>query len=198
MRKLSLLFIAVLALMAAPAAQAQVSGPGAVPDPGSTRWDYASTLEEYQSWSMTKKIQIYRQVVADPFYIKWIHTKLTDEQAQDPSLGGFDPYLKWLPLSPYDLLQIDMLVKHYEVAIPKLTDLLYKRWVHLHFDQSPEGEPNGESESPRSSGGSAAVKHEAAPAATVGQNRNSAYLATTGPEKYDGEIQVVVNPNNPN
>ncbi len=111
-----------------------------------------------------------------------------------------DRYLQYLPISPLEYLQIDMQTRHYEIAIPRYLFEWHLRWIHFHEAEAraiygdtyvdsalagvpveTEGEGNG-----------------LATRTTVGTNRNVASTFTPAPETFQGEIQVVVNPNNSN
>jgi hypothetical protein len=185
MRRIALLSIALTALLAAPAT--------AQNPPGTPPWEMAGTLEEYRSWSLEKRIEVYRAVVADPFYLQWRGRRLAERESRDPSLGGYDELLSFLPLSPQDMLKIDMLLRHYEVVVPRITNQLHQRWLSLHF-----GPVIGLSHSDATSGTESIERDSpvARTKSTVDTNRNSAYDYSPAPDDYDGEIQVVVNPLN--
>jgi hypothetical protein len=185
MRRTALLSIAVAVLLAAPVA---AQGP-----PEEVPWNAAQSLEEYRSWSLEHKIEIYRQVVAHAYFTQWNGRRLAHVDARDPSRGGYDELLTFLPLSPQDMLKIDMLLRHYEVAIPRVTHELHQRWLSIHF-----GAGAGPGQSDATAGDDHIVTDTpiAWNKATVATNRNSAYLYSTTPDDYDGEIQVAVNPFN--
>jgi len=193
MKRIVLLSIAVAVLLAGAATAQQSRGTGS--------WDQPRTLEEYNSWSLDKKIETYRAIVKEQFYVDWAARTLPEREAWDPSLGAYDPLLQWLPLSTQDMLEIDMLLRHYEVAVPYMTHLLHRRWLDLHFGPSIEPSPHGAAPTPdrgAQDAGAAAAPPDGGPLATVGTNRNSAYDYSPAPDNYDGEIQIAVNPLNAN
>jgi len=114
--------------------------------------------------------------------------------------AAVDAFLKKMPLSPLDLWQIDMEVKHYEVFIPKFIQDLHVRWVELNeplarklygdtrVDQILAHWPADTGEDilgdPRK--------------ATVGTNKNVASTSTPAPTEFQGEIQIAVNHRNTN
>ena len=111
-----------------------------------------------------------------------------------------DRYLKYMPISPLEYLQIDMNIHHYEIAIPRYLFEWHLRWIHFHeaeartiygdtyVDAALAGVPVDVD------GG----ENGLATRTTVGTNRNVASTFSPAPETYQGEIQVAVNPNNPN
>ena len=113
-----------------------------------------------------------------------------------------DQYLAFMPISPLEYLQIDMETRHYEVSVPRFLFEWHTRWIELHeadarkmygdtyvdsilagwpVDTSGEADGNG-----------------LATRTTIGTNRNVASTFNPAPETFQGEIQVAVNPNNPN
>jgi len=112
-----------------------------------------------------------------------------------------DRYLAYMPISPLEFLEIDMRERLYEVAIPRYLFEWHARWIKLHetkaralygdnyVDSLVSGVP---AEVDGEAGGGLLFK------ASVGTNRNVASTFLPEPETYQGEIQVAVNPNNPN
>src|SRR4029079_3140132 len=52
--------------------------------------------------------------------------------------AAVDAFLKKMPLSPLEYLQIDMEVRHYEVFIPEYILKLHVRWVELNEKRARE------------------------------------------------------------
>jgi len=112
-----------------------------------------------------------------------------------------DSYLSYLPISPLEYLQIDMQKNHYEVAVPRFMFEWHQRWIELHeadarkmygdtyVDSVLAGWPIDTGEE---------ADNGLATRTTIGTNRNVATTFNPAPETYQGEIQVSVNPNNPN
>jgi len=179
------------------------------PTPGS-KWTLPQTYSEYLKIPLNEKIKTYREVIKDRFFKQWATKKIQGKAAEDPSLGAFDEYLGWLPLSPVDMLEVQMVLTHTEFAIPRMAGLLNERWITIHFGQSSTGggqatpgtndDPSGQSPSspPATASSAQASPPGSGPLATVGTNRDSAYLYSPPPDNFDGEIQVVVNPLNAN
>ncbi|HEX9942187.1 MAG TPA: DNRLRE domain-containing protein [Thermoanaerobaculia bacterium] len=117
-----------------------------------------------------------------------------------------ESFLKFLPLSPLDYFAIDMEVRHYEVAIPKAVYEAHARWVRLHEtkarqlfgDAHVDSVLSGWPAEPGAAGAPTKNLQNLAAAATTGGNRNLAATDVPAPLDYQGEIQVVVNPNNAN
>ncbi len=111
-----------------------------------------------------------------------------------------DRYLQYMPISPLEYLVIDMRTRHYEVAIPRFLFEWHLRWIQLHeadaraiygdnyVDSVLAGVPV------ETEGGEGGL----ATRVSVGTNRNVASTYSPAPETFQGEIQVAVNPNNPN
>ncbi len=127
--------------------------------------------------------------------------------AADPMLQGrgsdqaaMDRYLKLLPLSPLEYLQIDMETRHYEVAVPLYIEELHRRWLRLNeaTARSQYGDAYVDlvlSDWPADTG---ADELGLGLKATVGTNRNAGSTSTPAPTAYDGEIQIAVNHRNTN
>jgi len=118
--------------------------------------------------------------------------------------AAVDAFLKRMPLSPLEFLQIDMEVRHYEIFIPEYILKLHVRWVELNekrarelygdekVDQWLSGWPV---DTGRDELGDWGIWNKVV---TVGTNRDVASTATPAPTDYDGEIQIAVNPHNLN
>jgi hypothetical protein len=48
----------------------------------------------------------------------------------DPA--AVDAYLRELPLSPREILSIDMERRHFEIAVPRVVEDWHNRWIALH------------------------------------------------------------------
>ncbi|MDX1998303.1 MAG: sialidase family protein [Thermoanaerobaculia bacterium] len=151
-----------------------------------------STTELHQ-----KLLPLYHAVKADAALL-----------ASDPAARGLgndqaamDAFLKRMPLSPMEFLQIDMEVRHYEVMVPKHIALAHERWVVLNEKIAREhyGDPYVDmvfSGWPADTG--LEELGENAIAATVGTNKNVGSTGTPVATQYDGEIQIAVNHRNTN
>lgn len=111
-----------------------------------------------------------------------------------------DEFLKKMPLSPLDLWQVDMQVKHYEVFIPSFIQDLHVRWIEVNEKLARElyGDTRVDqilSRWPVHTGEDVLGDPLRA---TVGTNRNVASTFTPAPTNYDGEIQIAVNHRNTN
>ncbi|MEM8963775.1 MAG: sialidase family protein [Acidobacteriota bacterium] len=123
---------------------------------------------------------------------------------------AIERYLEYLPMSPKELLEIDMLVRVYEHMVPRHIHEWHYRWIYMHQDLAKEH--YGETQVRYVLDEIARVNPEPATPATdeattgttgptradVGTNRNVASLEMPAPDRYQGEIQLAVNPNNPN
>ncbi|MCP4662429.1 MAG: exo-alpha-sialidase, partial [bacterium] len=108
-----------------------------------------------------------------------------------------DRYLSYLPISPMLMLEIDMYLNTWEIAVPRIIAEWHQRWIELHEKEAVEmygkAYVQGRLNPVANDGGTGAPAWMTK--ATVGTNRNSAATSTPAPEDYQGEIQVVVNPN---
>ncbi len=138
---------------------------------------------------------VYHRLMGDPTY-----------QALNAALDGrfedratVERLLEYLPMSPLELHKLDMHLNHYEVASPRYLAEWHVRWIELHRDLAEAHYGTAYVEA-LLEGAAEAWKETDAGAidASVGTNRNSAATFSPAPLDYQGEIQVVVNPNNPN
>jgi hypothetical protein len=115
--------------------------------------------------------------------------------------AAVDALLKRMPLSPLEYLQVDMEVRHYEVAVPRFLQELHVRWIELNepLARSIYGDEHIDQVLTRwpADTGSDIIGTEAM-AVTVGTNRNAASTDIPAPVDYDGEIQIAVNHRNTN
>lgn len=123
-----------------------------------------------------------------------------------------DRYLRYLPISPKELLEIEMEQRRFEVMMPRTIYEWHLRWIELHPEtarrhygvdyvegvlRGPRGTEGLEAER-QVSEAQAEVDFRASLAhrvAVVGTNRNVASTFAIPPTDFQGEIQVVVNPN---
>jgi hypothetical protein len=110
-----------------------------------------------------------------------------------------DPYLQYLPISPLQMLRVEMEMGHFELATPRVIQEQHERWLELHPAQAAQMRTSEPFEGGDVEAGSEteARLRLAVEAATVGTNRNSAATSSPAPIDYQGEIQIAVNPNNP-
>lgn len=149
------------------------------------------------------------RAVLQPIYVQL----LTDPQfrALAATLPGnmdkpavVDRYLTYLPLSPKEMLELDMERRHYEIMMPPHIEEWHHRWMELRPDKAREH--YGDDALSARQGDDVWMDEEVSvddalaqlKVATVGTNRNAAAASAQAPTAYQGEIQVVVNPNNPN
>ena len=140
---------------------------------------------------------LYNQLRTDVVFQQLVQA--LEHGPRDPAV--LDRVLSHMPISPLDYLWLDMQARHYEIEVPPMAREWQKRWVELHPQAAAQrfGVAGVEAilagTAPEGDGGLASVS---AAAATVGTNRNVAANAANTPDDYQGEIQVVVNPANPN
>jgi hypothetical protein len=89
------------------------------------------------------------------------------------------------------MFEIDMILRRYEVVVPRITNEMHLRWVSLQFGPTTGSSQADSTVQPRPRRGPLSL---AGTKAAVETNRNSAYDYSPEPLDYDGEIQVVVNP----
>jgi hypothetical protein len=114
--------------------------------------------------------------------------------------AAVDAFLKRMPLSPMEYLQIDMEVRLYEIMIPRYIHELHIRWMELHEPLARllygDAQVNQVLTRWPADTGDEILGEFAA--ATVGANRNAASTDSPAPIEYDGEIQIAVNHRNTN
>jgi subtilisin-like proprotein convertase family protein len=114
--------------------------------------------------------------------------------------AAVDAFLKKMPLSPLEYLQMDMETRHYEFMIPRYMQELHVRWMELHepLARLMYGDDHVSqvlARWPADTGNEIIGEFEAA---TVGTNRNVAATDSPAPNNFDGEIQIAVNHRNTN
>jgi len=109
-----------------------------------------------------------------------------------------DQYLSYLPISPMRMLQAEMEMGRFEFAIPTIIHRQHQRWLELHPGMAGQYNESREAEGEIGESGIESSLRQAVAAATVDPNRNAASTSSPAPTEYQGEIQIVVNPNNPN
>jgi hypothetical protein len=111
-----------------------------------------------------------------------------------------DRYLSYMSISPLEYLRMDMEARHYEVAVPRYLYEWHVRWIELHESAARGlyGDVYVDSKLAGWPADTTAAGAGLATRATAGTNRNAAATFSPSPEDYQGEIQVAVNPNNPN
>lgn len=111
-----------------------------------------------------------------------------------------DAYLKKMPLSPLEYLELDMEVRRYEIMVPRYMQDLHVRWIELNEPLARQmyGDERVDqilAHWPADTGDEIIGAFQPA---TVGTNRNSASTDSPAPVEYDGEIQIAVNHRNTN
>ena len=139
---------------------------------------------------------LYESLRTDPKFLDF--QKQLEGNMDRPEV--VDRYLSYLPISPLEYLQIDMRTRHYEVSVPRFLFEWHVRWIELHEADARKTYGDTYVDSilagwPVDTSGEEGALAERT---TVGTNRNVATTFSPAPETYQGEIQVAVNPNNPN
>ena len=146
-------------------------------------------------------ISIYQDLQSDPMYLN-----LREQLERAPAdAETVDRFLSYLPLSPLEMVRVDMELRRYEFMLPKEVMALHRDWIRRNVDIARRW--YGDEEVDRVLGEVApeapAVDDAkpdlaaAAKSATVSTNRNLASSGVPDPEEYQGEVQVKVNPANP-
>ncbi|HEX4952581.1 MAG TPA: fibronectin type III domain-containing protein [Thermoanaerobaculia bacterium] len=126
--------------------------------------------------------------------------------ALDPGLSGqmesqeaVDRFLKAMPLSPLEYLQIDMEMQRYEIAVPSFMQELHVRWIEINEATARDHYGDALVDAlltrwPVNTG----EEIVGGPEATVSTNKNVGSTSSPAPTAYDGEIQIAVNHRNTN
>ena len=145
---------------------------------------------------------IYHQLELDPVFRS--HRESLVGRHDNPET--IQRYLKFMPISPLEYLQIDMHERRYEIMVPSFIAEWHLRWIELHqtFARELYGDVRVDAaiarlpvEPPGQYAPAPGTPPAALATSTVGTNRNVAATDLPGPESYQGEIQIAVNPNDP-
>jgi hypothetical protein len=142
--------------------------------------------------------EAYDGLQADPVYQNL--REQVSRDAGDPAT--VDRFLDYLPLSPLEMLRIDMDRRRFEIMIPAEVVSLHHDWMRRHEELARAWYGDATVDRVVGDGESAPVVDDempgdrAAKEATVGTNRNLASGGAPDPEEYQGEVQVKVNPGN--
>lgn len=147
---------------------------------------------------------VYLALQSDPQFLAFQR----DVAARPQDAALLESFLRFLPLSPLDYLEIDMETRHYEMAVPRAIQDLHGVWIRLHEQtaRSLYGDAHVDrflndwpaEVTPEAAAVAAPSIRRLIEAATTGTNRNVAATDSPAPLDYQGEIQVAVNPNNAN
>ncbi len=141
-------------------------------------------------------IPVYQTLQTDLEYLAF-----REQLARRPDdLELFERYLRYLPISPLLMLEIDMYLNRYEFVIPRYLAGWHLRWIELHEREAVEmyGKAYvdarlrnrlGAGDEDGASAGVWGTK-----ALNVDTNRNMATDYSPAPQDYQGEVQVAVNP----
>ena len=132
----------------------------------------------------------YDRLQTDPQFQAILETKRNNPKSAE----ALDAYLRYLPISPMDFVELDMEAKRYEYALPRFLKDWHERWLVLHPDKARS--LYGVTTTPSAESGESTATRTPAGTPVVGTNRNSAAAFSTTPELYQGEIQIGVNPGN--
>lgn len=145
-------------------------------------------------------IPVYLALQSNPQFLQLRQ----DAAARPGNAALLEALLRFLPLSPLDYLEIDMELRRYEMAVPKSVHEAHIQWISFHEQKARQLYGSAYVDS-LLAGWPAGVELKTdkgivgiqAPA-SVGTNRNVAATDSPAPLEYQGEIQIVVNPNNAN
>jgi hypothetical protein len=132
----------------------------------------------------------------------------------DPKLRALEPgrlgrmndpatveaFLRAMPISPREYLQIDMHQRRYEVMVPRFLQLWHQEWIGYHEDEARRLYGEGARELRLLDHETPAEGQEASRVAVGvlgGVNRNVAATSTPTPDEFQGEIQIAANPRDP-
>ncbi|HLF56497.1 MAG TPA: hypothetical protein VI942_06595, partial [Thermoanaerobaculia bacterium] len=75
-------------------------------------------------------LPIYQRLKADPNF------QARERQIDLRDRAQLEAWLRELPISPLDFLEIDMLVRRYEIAVPRFIHEQHQRWLVLHSEEA--------------------------------------------------------------
>jgi hypothetical protein len=111
-----------------------------------------------------------------------------------------EAYLRALPISPREYLQLDMQARYYEVMVPRYLEEWHVQWMRYHEAEARklygaayvDAHLSGRYATPVGRGGGEAENQVSLKVG--GTDSNLAATATPAPEDYQGEVQIAVNP----
>jgi len=115
--------------------------------------------------------------------------------------AAVEAYLRALPLSPRELLQIDMDVRRYEVAVPRFLEEWHVQWMRLHELEARKLYGSALVDAKLSGRSATPLVHEGGEESSLtlkaaGLDANLAATSVPAPEEYQGEVQIAANPLN--
>ncbi|HYH44191.1 MAG TPA: DNRLRE domain-containing protein [Thermoanaerobaculia bacterium] len=143
---------------------------------------------------------VYEALKKDPEY-----QRFQRELAARPKDAALqESYLRFLPLSPIEIFKIDREARRFESAVPRFIHEAHARWVRLHETEARRLYGHAKVDSllaewpadpPARAAGAGGGLDSLSQAFSLGTNRNVA--EADDPVQYQGEIQLSVNPNDP-
>ncbi len=115
--------------------------------------------------------------------------------------GALERYLEYLPISPLEIWEIDRFERRHLLETPPFLEDWHRRWVERHPQLAEQQYGKAEVDQALAELAQSREYSQATIAfrgSVVGTNRNVAATYIEPPTSYQGEIQVVVNPNNAN
>jgi len=144
-------------------------------------------------------IPVYQHLMNDTHFLA-LRDALINSRGSSESL---ERILEYLPMSPLEIFKIQMELNRSEYMIPGPIVDLHRQWITIRPDLARKQYGTNYVDrilGGKSSGTSRADIHtgtEKAQQADVDTNRNVAATAPDPPDEYQGEIQLAVNPENP-
>jgi len=148
------------------------------------------SLEEYRSWTSADKERIYEALVTDPVYREMTRQPFPEGLEIDVSAGIFDEGLRYLPLSPLEIQEIESRRRMIDLPVPSFLMEEHRRWFELHFPGQMIEPAASDNENGERDGKSAA-------GVSVSENLNLGHDDPFPPIAEENEVQIVVNPSDP-
>ncbi len=138
----------------------------------------------------------YHQLQNDPTFLSLRAATVGHESER----AMVEPYLQYLPMSPKELMEIDMNQRRYEHMIPPFIIVWHERWMAMHESLARQhyGDAVVDEVFARTAVDGAKQEGVAAKGGVADTNRNPGATLPDPPTGYQGEIQIAVNHNNTN
>jgi len=148
------------------------------------------SMDEYRSWTSADKERIYEALIADPVYQEMMRQPFPKGRTLDVSTGIFDEGLRYLPLSPLEIQEIESRRRAIDLPIPSFLLEEHRRWFELHF-------PDQKIEPASSTGKNGERGAKSAAGVSISENLNLGHNDPFPPIANENEVQIVVDPSDP-
>ncbi|HKI00787.1 MAG TPA: sialidase family protein [Thermoanaerobaculia bacterium] len=109
-----------------------------------------------------------------------------------------ESYLSYLPVSPLEIFNLDRWTRRIDMPVPEVIEAYHERWKQLHPAEARRFYGAGPRRGAEGIAEEKLLADDTTKSAVIGTNLNLAHTFPVPPQEFQSEVQVVVNPNNPN